>query len=499
MNFKEYYSQFGIEEYPFNTFSTEQEKNADKLFIEPVDYDVISDAFKDGKTILLYGNRGTGKTAMVNNLVKIADKDDLTCYIDDYSSVGENGDLLEFYTLIIEALISQIYERVTISPKSMASLSRNDKIFLSYLTSKYTSDVTVDRIREKIENIQLSWFKRVINKCSAFITLIANYGLTVATRTINEAITKNFPGVVMNLDEEEIRKILPDIGFSTETDFNDLAVNLDLIKKISILSKKIGVKKCIVIMDKIDEDPRFQNDAEAIATFISPVLTDNRLLLNGYVQIVVSMWTIPFSQLKSKVRTQKYCCQAMTWKKNDLIRAFNKRMEVYSSKSARTFDEMFASTVSSKTIDKIIELSNGNPRDLWHIFNALFRVQFEEDSSVTVFDESIIEKSLKNYVSLFNYYEYYPRKKNSRANKMDVYSYIDKLLKMGDTKFTANKLNRSGVGSSANAYIGQMNAMGLTEKTAERIAGGTVYKINDPKVEYAIENGISIRNTAKCS
>ena len=44
-----------------------------------------------------------------------------------------------------------------------------------------------------------------------------------------------------------------------------------------------------------------------------------------------------------------------------------------------------------------------------------------------------------------------------------------------------------------------MNAMGLTEKTAERIAGGTVYKINDPKVEYAIENGISIRNTAKCS
>ena len=37
---------------------------------------------------------------------------------------------------------------------------------------------------------------------------------------------------------------------------------------------------------------------------------------------------------------------------------------------------------------------------------------------------------VKEFVKGFSYYEYYPKKKNTKSNTMDVYSYIAHLLKL---------------------------------------------------------------------
>lgn len=93
----------------------------------------------------------------------------------------------------------------------------------------------------------------------------------------------------------------------------------------------------------------------------------------------------------------------------------------------------------------------------------------------------------------FNFYEYYPRKSNARANSMDIYSYIKYLLKLDDYKFTKNKLNElAGTGSSTTQYVTGMEKNGLISRTAEKIGGGVVYQINDPKVIYAISNKVDI-------
>lgn len=69
---------------------------------------------------------------------------------------------------------------------------------------------------------------------------------------------------------------------------------------------------------------------------------------------------------------------------------------------------------------------------------------------------------------------------------MDVYSYIKHLLKLSSGEFTKNQLNEQAkIGSSIHNYVVGMENIGLIINTNEKRHGGVVYRINDPKVEYA--------------
>ena len=98
-----------------------------------------------------------------------------------------------------------------------------------------------------------------------------------------------------------------------------------------------------------------------------------------------------------------------------------------------------------------------------------------------------------DFVKEFNFYEYYPRNSKAKANSMDIYSYIKHLLKLTTIEFTKNQMNtQANTGSSTNNYVIGMENIGLVVNTGVKNKGGVLYKINDPKVIYAIENGIEI-------
>ena len=146
-------------------------------------------------------------------------------------------------------------------------------------------------------------------------------------------------------------------------------------------------------------------------------------------------------------------------------------------------------------LSAIYELSNANPRDLWSIFDALFQAQYEIDSNSKLIGHNAISRGLYKFVSSFQFYEYYPRKKNAQRNTNDIYSYIRYLLKLKDTdEFTQEELRtKASTGGSTTNYITGMMNIGLVRKTDQKRPGGAViYKINDPKVTYAIFNDIEI-------
>lgn len=157
------------------------------------------------------------------------------------------------------------------------------------------------------------------------------------------------------------------------------------------------------------------------------------------------------------------------------------------------FGGFFTDNVTSKDIEQLLTLANHNPRDLWHIFNSLFHKQYAIDPNSSLISQEALSEALADFVLNFNYYEYYPRKKNSRRDSMDIYRYINHLLKLPDSEFTANQLNSyAGTGSSTNNYIGSMQTMGLIVRTDSKVGAGIVYRINDPKVIYAIKKGLKI-------
>lgn len=247
-----------------------------------------------------------------------------------------------------------------------------------------------------------------------------------------------------------------------------------------------------MVVDKIDEDTRFENDAESVSEFIVGIASNNRILTNELFQMVCFLWSTPFNYIRSNVRTQKLTFQQLEWSRPQLERVIGRRMEAYSNKAVTDIAQIL-DNCSAKNIDLLFRMCNGNPRDLWHIVDKCFKEQFSLDSTHRIGDKAI-ELGINRYVTEFNYYEYYPRRSSARANSMDIYSYIKHLLKLDGAQFTKDKLNdKAGTGGSTNNYVIAMENMGLIRRTAGKAQGGAViYEIRDPKVCYAMENGISI-------
>lgn len=492
MDFEEFYSNFKLDKYPFNVYTTEDEEWADRLFIEPTDYKLIKTAFTDKRTIIMSGNRGTGKTALLLDLKRKIIGNPIVCYITDFSSISMNPVLTEYYKCIISNLINSVVLESINKTKEISKLNKSDKVLLSYLVAHYTTPITKERLNDEIEKIQLSKYKRIIKKHLAFFRFVLNYGLTAAIKFFRNTFSIN-TSLLPDISDQEIKCILPDWNFDIEKEFENVDTSFSFLTKICRLLHKLKYDNIIIIIDRLDEDGRFANDAETISKFIQPLLTDSNLLLCKDMQLVISLWSIPFNLLKDNVRTQKYYCPELLWDNTDLLKAFSQRVKIYSSNKCNDFNSFFSDDVTDVIKEEILHMANHNPRDLWHILDNVFKAQFKIDAISNKLSLSAVEFGIENFVKKFNYYEYYPRKKGARSNSMDIYSYINYLLKLSTDDFTANQLNNEAkTGSSTQNYIIGMQKLGVVKRTDEKINNGVVYLIADPKISFAREKGINI-------
>ena len=492
---KEFYASFGLKENPFASFTTENEGAIfQQTFIKPNDYETILDNFSQNNSIILTGDRGTGKTALIKDFIStIDDKNSIVCHVIDFSGLELNFQLNEFYGFVISHLSVSVFSSLADKPNRINKLDKEEKLLLCYLLKNFVPQISKSSLKEKITRVQVAWHKRIYKRIERVVRSLFNYGATVAGSFVDEYIAKHFTGLPPLSESVKIKDFFPELPVSIEEEFIDQEVSYQLMVRICTLSKKLGFDRVLLIFDRVDEDARFSNDAEAISDFIVKILTDNKFLLEEALQVVFSSWVTPFNYIKDQVRTQKHYCPTLTWRFEDLEKALNQRLKVYSEGKVFNYKELFTQDVSEKEFEEIFSISNGNPRDLWHIFAALFKLQFEEDSTTNKICKTVIPKALVSFVTSFNYYEYYPRKSNSRANSMDIYSYSKHLLKLDSEIFTKNQLNeKAQTGSSTNNYVVSMERIGLVGVDSQQ--GGVVYyKIKDRKIAYALRNRLEIR------
>jgi hypothetical protein len=314
----------------------------------------------------------------------------------------------------------------------------------------------------------------------------------VGLNIVNDVVRNHF-GDLPPIQESQIRSIIPELNTELDTEFNKANASYSLLTRICAIINKLGYDRIIVFFDKFDEDSRMENNAEIIAGFFAPLLTDNKLLENTHIQVIVSVWEVPFSKILTQFRSQKHYCPLLTWTDVKLIDALNRRLSVFSDGAIKEFTSLFADDVSDVSIKEIFALANGNPRDLWHIFNSIFQAQYADDPEKQTLSYQAVETGLKNFVINFNFYEYYPKSPRAKSSSMDVYSYIKHLLKLESERFTKNQLNTlAKTGSSTSNYVVGMENIGLVINTSEKESGGVVYEINDPKVVYAMKHNLDI-------
>lgn len=494
-NFKEFYQSFGLSDFPFNTFTTEQETEfAKKIFVSQGEYDPIIDAFKSGRNIILLGERGSGKTAVLEDFKRhLSESDRLITTINEFSKISQKPSSQEVYRLLITNFLVDFFEKLSKSYFKHFYLNQEDKILLSYLLFEYLKPVSQNLLKDKITRIQISPFKRCFNWGYNQLRGTLNWGGTIGKNISYEYLIKHYSFLPVIENNNQIQDFFPELKLNVDTNFFDQDISFSLLKNIGVISNKIGFNKPILLLDKFDEDARFENDADLIADFIKPFLENGNLLSIKDFQIIFFVWSTPFRFIGDVVRTQKYYCPSLRWSKIDLENLLNKRLEIYSNNKLNDYRLMFNESVSDQQLEQVFELSNSNPRDIIHIFKILFEAQYRKNPNSKQFDSDILLSSLTKFVLEFNYFEYYPKKSNARANTMDIYSFSALLLKLDNAEFTKNQLNKkAGTGSSTNNYVVLMERIGLIENIKQE-KGNAIYRIKDPKIIFCQKNKLELK------
>ncbi len=492
--FNQFYERMGFQQYPFRNTTAEKEDTS-SLFVAPPDFSIIDDVFKTGNTAIISGNRGTGKTILLEDLRAHASPNVIVSSIENYERVALTDNQLDFYDIILENVVSNTLVYLSAHKKALKKLNSEDKVLLSFLIMKYADCITQSDIQDKIEKVQLSPIKQAINRISAPLTMLINFGTTSVANFGYEVLNRNFSPYLPDVNEGKIRAIIPDIQFKIKNDFKVVAVNYSLLDKTLVLIQKLSGEKPIVLIDRLDEDVRLENDADLITTFIKDLVCDNNLLLNDHVQLFISVWEIPFINLQSIFRKSKHTVFNIQWNCNELENVLNHRLSTYSKHKINDYRTLFDESVSPESVSSIFEISNMNPRDLWSVFDSIFKQQYEINHESSKLSSGAITDGITNFVRNFGFYEYYPQKKNARKNTNDIYTYIKHLLHLNNTnEFTNDELREAAsTGGSTTNYISGMMSLGLVNKTdKKRVRGAVIYKVHDPKVSFAIYNKVDI-------
>ncbi|MEQ9467265.1 MAG: hypothetical protein RLN88_07620 [Ekhidna sp.] len=495
MTYKEFYESFGLKEFPFNTFTTEDEIDiAKKIFVSQGEYDPILDSFKKGRNIVILGERGIGKTAILEDFKRnLSEANKPFTIVNDFSEISENPSNEEVYKLLISNFVVELLARVGRNPLKLLKLNKESRTILSYFLASFVPTVSLNNLKDRISSIQIPPWTRLANGFYNLIRKPLNFTGTIGQNLTYQYLLKHYSFLPPLDNDNQIQEYFPELKLGVEYDFFDQDISFRLLKRLGEIATKMGYSKPTILLDRLDEDNRFENDADKISIFLTPILTNTNLLSISEFQLVIFVWSTPFRFISEKVRTQKYYCPNLSWRKEDLENLINQRLSVYSKESIKGFKQTFASEISSSEIDQVFALSNFNPRDLIHIFKILFEEQYRLNPKTPNIGSEALEKSLKRYVLDFNYYEYYPRKSNARANSMDIYSYATHLLKLDSPEFSKNKLNESaGIGSSIHNYVVAMERIGLIENIGQD-KGFATYKIKDPKIVYCLENKLELK------
>jgi hypothetical protein len=491
LEFEDYYKSLGLTSYPFSVYTAEAEREkAEIIYKKPSNYSVIHETL-NGSSVIVTGERGSGKTALNLDIVRRKMSDNkLLVHIEDFSNLEEEFNHEQLYRFITERIAGEFFKKMELRPNSFWKYDKDDRLNLSMYLHQFVPASTKKQLRDHIKIIQQGIVQRYAIILYNITRVILNYGLKAATKVVSDALTRHFSA-------------LPEFDAGDAEYFKKLEIELDesftpedrswhYMEKLCSLILKSNIDEIIIVIDKIDEDPRFKNDAERIAIFIERLASNHKLIINCNFKVVLFVWSTPFNSIKSSIRTQKISLQTLSWTGQELKEVAGKRLYAFSEKSLNNIESIFDNDALSY-IDDMIYMCNENPRDLWHILNKSLVSQFEIDCSKKITKEAI-EKGIEKFVREFNYYEYYPKKTNARKDSMDIYSYIKHLLKLNSDTFTKNQLNElAGTGSSTSNYVVAMENMGLIRRTGDKKSqGGLVYNIRDPKVRYARDKGIDV-------
>lgn len=492
----ELYQSLGFSENPFSKFSAEEEVDyLSNIYIKPRYFDTLINDLSNGTSRFIFGDRGSGKSALIIELKKeLESKNIFSIIIQNYDDIPlKNNDKHMIY-LMIQELLKQL----------VVVLSKNP--FLIKKLNKYEKEKLAIFIRDFYDSISRREYEDAFNKISKFKTknVIKNIFNTILNKPINIAIssgieiTSDLICRSFNLPKEPnsdfYKKYIPDLKIEKlnkkqKGDYFLSSYKLlkDMLLELISIIKKLGFNNTVIFFDRIDEFKALDGKINNIVDFTVQVLKDTDLLYSKELSLVFSIWNEIRRKLNEKgIRFDKFKPIDVSWTDDDTLKILEKRLTYFAIKKPYNADEI----LEDKTwILDLIGLVNKSPRDLIRLFSTIYDEQSISNSESKVFQKEIITQAKIKYCKHYDYYSVFPSK---IGTKEDIVSIVNKVLKVGKKNFKSSNLVSEFKFStqSANSYIKIMKDYGLIHDNEQIVSTTKEYIVIDTKINYLIENNI---------
>jgi hypothetical protein len=486
---KELYQSLGFRTNLFSKYSAEEELNyLDQVYVSPKYFNSLYSNLKDASSRFIIGSRGSGKTALIIQLKKSLDENNVFTYlIENFENIPTKNNEKYFLLEILQGIVSDYSLALSKNPILLKKLDKYDKEKLSFFVEQFFKTLSKREYLNRNNSIKRFQTKnKFINLYNNVLNRPINYLVSGGVELLSDVVSKslNLPRIPNDNFYKnylpEIKTITPERKITTnDFDYNSLK---DILIDLSKIIKKSGYTNVVILLDKIDENRNLKGAINDICTFIEEILKDTNLLMQNDFSVVFSIWDEVRNVLASRgVRFDKFRPIDVTWTNEEISEIINKRIEFFSDKPKKLEDFL----VDESEKDNLIKLANFSPRDLFHLLSTIYDEQSLINSEVTFFSREAINKGKIKFCKEYEYYALFPSNRNS---KEDVFRNINRLLKTGKNILKANDIAAAHKvsGVTANSYVKIMSDFNFLKMTDEQY----LYQVNDPKIAYLIDSKI---------
>jgi len=482
----------GFTKNPFSKKSSEQELDfLDDIFFEPNYYQTLKNDLSNGDTRFIIGQRGHGKSSIVNKLLEDLEKENIfTIKIDRFDSIPIQKNETAIIKLILKHVVTKLLYYIHANKKVLKRLNISEKEKLSVLLRLFYTTISKHEYASVYNNFQKvkakNFLIRLFNKWGLIpVNTAASAISTFAATTISKSLGVDSSGAESTykeyfgeIDEISLEKI------DIDKEHNSKEALKQILDDVLLIIKKTGFNTTAILFDKIDEFQNLDQDVSQIANFTKEILSDTELLMNEKLAIGFSLWSELKAELAGSVRFDKFGTIDVRWLSKDLEPLIDKRINYFSINKNITLSKLILNEDDKK---ELINLANKSPRDLIIALSEIYQEQSNRNQNVNNFEVHCILQGLINFCIKYDYDSIKPSK--AGKNK-EILAMINRILAMRLIQFTTKHLTDTFKQSAAQS-IGQIKLM-IDYKLIreEEILGANNYEVMDPKIEFLIKRGI---------
>jgi energy-coupling factor transporter ATP-binding protein EcfA2 len=486
----ELFQSLGLNQNPFSKFSAEEElEYLKEIYVTPKYFNSLFSDLKSGSSRFIIGSRGSGKTALMHQLKDILETSKVfVLFIDNFDGMPTKENEKHFLYNLIQKLVTDYCLVISQNPKLLKKLNEFEKEKLSFFIEQFFKTLSRKEYEDRYNKVTSfktkNFFKNLYNN---YFNKPINFLISGGVEIIADTVSKSFSLPSVKTDDF-FKNYVPTIPVTTPKknsaidsyDYNSLK---EILIDLTAIIKKTDYDNVVILFDKIDEYRELKGSINDVCIFIESILKDTNLLMQNNFSLVFSIWDEVRNELASSgIRFDKFKPIDVTWTTDEISKILNNRIKFFgeNSKSADSLLE------DSSELMKLIDLSNTSPRDLLHLFGAIYDEQTLIDINSRFLSNQSINKGKMKFCKEYEYYALFPSKRNS---KEDVFRNINRLLKTGKVVLRATDFVTSLKVSTptANSYIKIIQDFNFTKMTDQQY----VYEISDPKLKFLIEKGVN--------